>query len=95
MKSRSGLFMLLVVIMLVLAACGGAPASTEAPPEFIEPAATEPAATEAPAFEAPSFAEEPAAKEGESVSQDQVVGAGAVSACPQPPRMKFPTPRGI
>ena len=47
MKSRSGLFVLLVVIaMLVLAACGGAAAPTEAP-----------AATEAPAREAPAMAE--------------------------------------
>jgi hypothetical protein len=39
MKSRSGLFMLLMVAMLLLAACGGAAAPTEAP-----------AATEAPAM---------------------------------------------
>ena len=73
MKSRSGLFMLFVVIAtLVLAACGGAaPAPTEASPEFVEPAATEPpAATEAPAFESPSFAEEQAAKDGESIPQE-------------------------
>ena len=59
MKSRSGLFMLFVVIvMLVLAACGGAaPAATEAPVEIF--------AAEAPAME------EPAAKEGESLPQDQ------------------------
>lgn len=71
MKSRSALFMLFVVIaMLVLAACGGAaPAATEAPPDtgYVE----EFAATEAPAFEAPSIPEQPVAKEGESVAQDQ------------------------
>ena len=70
MRSRSGLFMLLVVVTLVLAACGGAaPAATEAPPEMNY--FGEPAAAEEPATEAPSFAEESAAKEGEAVSQDQ------------------------
>jgi len=82
MKSRSGLFMLFVLIaMLLLAACGaGAPAATEAPPEpgYVE----EFAATQPPAMEAPSFAEEPAAKEGESVSQDQ--GAEAAQLAPMP-----------
>jgi hypothetical protein len=67
MKSRSGLFMLFVFIaMLVLAACGGAaPAATEAPPNFVEAAATEaPAVAEAP------FVEQSVAKEEESVPQD-------------------------
>jgi hypothetical protein len=80
MKSRSGLFMLFVVIaMLVLAACG-APAATEAPPEpgYVE----ELAATEPPAFEPPSFAAEPAAKEGQSVAQDQAVGVEQLAPMP-------------
>jgi hypothetical protein len=84
MKSRSGLFMLLVILALVLAACGGAaPASTEAPPEFIEPAATEAPATEAPAEAAEIFAAEaPAAKEGENLSQDQAVEQEALAPMP-------------
>lgn len=82
MKSRSGLFMLFVVIaMLVLAACGAAaPAATEPPPNigYVEEAA----ATEAPALEAPSFAEEPAAKAGEDVTQDQAVGQALLAPMP-------------
>ena len=82
MKSRSGLFMLFVVVaMLILAACGGAaPAATEAPPEMdiFEKAA----ATEAPAMESPSFAEEPAAKEGESLPQDQAAGQAELAPMP-------------
>jgi hypothetical protein len=66
-----------VVATLVLAACGAAPA-TQAPLEYIEPAA----ATEAPAMQAPSFAEEPAAKEGENVEQDQA--AAEVPLVPMP-----------
>jgi hypothetical protein len=81
MKSRSGLFMLFVVIaMLVLAACGAAaPAATEPPPNigYVQ----ESAATEAPAFEAPSFAEEPAAKEGD-IPQDQAVGRVPLAPMP-------------
>ena len=70
MKSRSGLFMLFVVIvMLVLAACGGAaPAATEAPVEIF--------AAEAPAME------EPAAKEGESLPQDQSVAQDELAPMP-------------
>ena len=80
MKSRSGLFMLFVVIaMLVLSACGAA-AATEAPPDTVY--MEEPAATEPPAFEAPSFAEEPVAKEGESVVQDQAVGQAPLAPMP-------------
>jgi hypothetical protein len=65
MKSRSGLFMLFVLIaMLALAACGGAAApATEAPAEAGAP-------PEIFAAEAP-MAEQPAAKEGEPVPQDQ------------------------
>jgi len=72
MKSRSGLFMLFVLIaMLVLAGCG-APAATEAPSETVH--GEESAAQQLPALEAPPLAGEPAAKEGESVVQDQAVG---------------------
>jgi uncharacterized protein DUF4349 len=61
MKSRSGLFMLFVIAaMLILAACGGA-AATQAP-----------AATEAPAMPDVFSAQEPVAKNGEAVAQDQV-----------------------
>ncbi|HEU4743753.1 MAG TPA: DUF4349 domain-containing protein, partial [Anaerolineales bacterium] len=82
MKSRSGLFMLFaVIVMLVLAACGAAaPAATEPPPNsgYVEEAA----ATEAPALEAPSFAEEPAAKAGEDVPQEQAVGQAILAPMP-------------
>lgn len=97
MKSRSGLFVLFVVVAtLVLAACGGAaPAPTEAPPEFIEPAATEPpAATEAPVFESPSFAEEQAAKEGEGIPQDQAVGQAPLAPMPTAAAYEISDPSG-
>ena len=81
MKSRSGLFMLFVVIaMLVLAACGAAapatqaPAATEAPVEVF--------AAEAPAMEVPSVVEEAMAKEGESIPQDQAVGQAELALMP-------------
>jgi hypothetical protein len=79
MKSRSALFMLFVVIaMLVLAACGAAaPAATEAPPEYIEPAA----ATEAPAMEAPAY-EEPLEKQAEGIPQDQAVAEAPLAPMP-------------
>jgi hypothetical protein len=80
MKSRSGLFMSFVVIaMLVLSACGAA-AATEAPPDVFleEPAATEPPA----ATQAPAFPDQLAAKEGESVPQDQAVGAAQLAPMP-------------
>lgn len=74
MKSRSVLFMLPVVAMLVLAACGGA-AATESPVTF----SSEPvAATEAPAAEYDVFAE-PGAPEEKSMRQDQPVDAGAIA----------------
>ncbi len=51
MKSRSGLFMLLVIAaMLVLAACGGGAAATEAPVIYEAPAATEAPAVASDAF---------------------------------------------
>lgn len=73
MKARSGLFMLLIFVgMIVLAACGAAPATTQ--PTL---ARELPAATEAPAeFYAAGapVAEQPASKNGETVPQDQAVG---------------------
>src|SRR5688572_7879947 len=50
MKSRSVLFAcLLIVVMLLLAACG-APAATEVPPVYEAPATEAPAAAEAPSY---------------------------------------------
>lgn len=71
MKSRSGLFMLLVIAaMLVLAACGGA-AATEAPADYYEaPAATQ-APAQAPAMLEEFAAEQSAAANGEGVTQDE------------------------
>lgn len=78
MKSRSGLFMLLVVAaMLVLAACGGA-APAEAPfLERMEPAA----ATEAPAVANDAFAQEAAAAEKDLAAGQPAEG---VAALPMP-----------
>ena len=93
MRSRSGLFMLLVALTLVLAACGGAaPAATEAPPEmgYFE----EPAAMEAPATEAPAFAEEAVAQEGESLPQDQAVGQAALAPMPTAAAFEISNPSG-
>ena len=72
MRTRSGLLLLFVVIlMLLLAACGGAAPATQ------PPATEAPAATEVPAdyfaVGAP-LVEEPASKNGESLSQDQAPG---------------------
>lgn len=92
MKSRSGLFMLLVVVaMLVLAACGGAAPQWQAPPDigFVEEAATE-----APAVEAPSFVEEPAAKDGESLPQDPAVGQGELAPMPTAAAFEISNPSG-
>jgi hypothetical protein len=74
MKTRSGLFMLFVLIaMLVLAACG--PSATPAP-----------AATEAPVevfSDEQSAIEEPLAKtEGESAPQDQAAGQAPLAPMP-------------
>ena len=62
MKSRSVLFTLLVVGLLVLAAC--APAATEAPLSYIEPAA----ATEPPAYDEFAAQDQSASKVGEGES---------------------------
>jgi hypothetical protein len=80
MKSRSGLFMLLIVIfMLVLAACGGA-----------APARVAPAATEAPYIEAEAprtvndqFAQS-GAPVGKSSVQEQSLDANAPAPLPTP-----------
>jgi len=79
MKSRASLFMLLVLVaMLVLAACGGAAPATESPDVYIE----EPAATEAPAMPESFLAQESAAKNGEveGVPQDQAALAPMATA---------------
>ena len=79
MKSRSGLFMLLVVMaMLVLAACGGA-AATEAPLSYVEQAA----ATEAPAAAFDSFAEP-----GAVMDKALVEGQASIE---EPPLAPMPT----
>lgn len=72
MKSRSGLFMLfVVVVMLVLSACGGGAAPTEE--IFGLGYAEEPAATEAPAMPEVFLEEESAAKNAEGLAQDQAL----------------------
>jgi uncharacterized protein DUF4349 len=90
MKSRSALFMLSVLIaMLILAACGGgAPAATEAPPEYIEPAATE-----APVMEAPAY-EEPVEKQGEGIPQDQAVAEVPLAPLPTAAAFEISDPSG-
>jgi hypothetical protein len=87
MKTRSGLFMLFVVIlMLILVACGGAAPATQAP------AATE-ASVELFAAEAP-LAEQPAAKNGESLAQDQVVGQSPLAPLPTAAAYEISNPAG-
>lgn len=67
MKSRSGLFMLLVIVaVLVLAACGAA-AAPESPIDYVEA----PAATQAPASPEVFSAEQSVAKNDGSVTEDQ------------------------
>jgi uncharacterized protein DUF4349 len=94
MKARSGLFMLFVVIlMLVLAACGGAaPAATRAP-------ATEaPAATQAPAdyfaAEAPAVEGPVAKNEGASRVQDQALGQAPAAPLPTAAAFEISNPAG-
>jgi hypothetical protein len=82
MKSRSGLFMLFVLITMLLAACGAAAPATQAPLEVLEAAATEAPAMEAPAMAEPSFAGQSLSKEGESVSQDQALGQAPLAPMP-------------
>jgi hypothetical protein len=77
MKSRSGLFMLLVVVisMLVLAACGGAAPATEAP------AAVEPASMEIPPAANDQFVQG-AAPVGKSLVQEPSADANAPAPMP-------------
>jgi hypothetical protein len=91
MKSRSGLFMLLVLIAtLVLAACGGAASSTQPPEGFsVEPAP----ATEAPVYVEPGVPEE-AAKEAESPAQDQAVGQATLAPMPTAAAYEISNPAG-
>jgi hypothetical protein len=74
MKSRSGLFMLLVVIfMLVLAACGGAAPAREAP-----------AATEAPYIEAPGTVNDQLAQAGAPVEKSSAQEPSPDVNAPEP-----------
>ena len=79
MKSRSGLLMLLVLIVLALTACGGA-AATEAP-AAIEPPYIEAAATEAPAMQAPA-PDGLLEKQAEGIPQDQAVAEAPLAPLP-------------
>ena len=84
MKARSGLFMLLVVVLiLILAACGGAAPATQAP-AVEAPAATAEAAIEAPALsiESNSLAQAGAPEE-KMAGQDQALA--------QSPSVPLPT----
>lgn len=90
MKSRSGLFMLFVLVaMLVLAACGGAAApATQAP--LLE----RPAATEAPAMPETYAAQAPAEKQGEPLAQDQTGGAAPLAPMPTAAAYEISNPSG-
>lgn len=93
MKTRSGLFILFVVVaIIVLAACGGAVAPTQAPAAKELPAIE--AATEAPAFEAPSSAEELLAKQGEAVPQDQAAAEAPLAPLPTAAAYEISNPAG-
>jgi hypothetical protein len=92
MKSRSGLFILFVVIAtIVLAACGGVAAPTQPPPTYVE----ELAATEAPAagFESDAFAQSGAPEE-KMVGQNQVVGEAPLAALPTAAAFEISNPAG-
>lgn len=72
MKSRSGLFMLLVIAaMLALAACGGAAPASEAPVDVYEAPATEAPAEQAAALPEVFVAEQAADASGDGVTQDE------------------------
>lgn len=86
MKSRSGLFMLLVTAaMLVLAACGGA-AATEAPVEYN----AMPAATEAPAMPEMPAAEQSTAKNETGITDE----SAALAAMPTAAAYEISNPSG-
>ena len=90
MKSRSGLFMLFVLIaVLVLAACGGAAPSTQPPDVF----SVEPAATEASIYVEPGVPED-AAGEAESPAQDQAVGQATLAPMPTAAAYEISNPAG-
>jgi hypothetical protein len=79
MKSRSGLFLLLIVAaVLVLAACGGAAA-----PTIMEAPATE-AATQAPAMEAPLTANDQFVQAGAPAEKSASVGQAVDANAPAP-----------
>lgn len=81
MKSRSGLFLLLVVAAtLVLAACGGAAA-----PTIMEAPATQvPAATQAPAMEAPFAANDQVLQAGAPAEKSASAGQSVDANAPAP-----------
>src|SRR5215208_4326977 len=88
MKTRSGLFVLFVLIgMIILAACGGA-----------APATRVPAATEAPAevfaAEAPPVEESAAKNESALQSQDQAVGQAPSAPLPTAAAFEISNPAG-
>jgi Domain of unknown function (DUF4349) len=90
MKTRSGLFMLFVLVaVLALTACGGA-APTTSPEVFIEPAA----ATEAPAMAEPPFIEESVAKEGIAQDQAQAASVGPLAPMPTAAAFEISNPSG-
>jgi hypothetical protein len=94
MKSRSGLFILFVMIALsLLAACAGSPATvvpSEQEYDYIE----EPmeAATEAPAMEAPGFAEGPALSDEKLMEQPPA--DGVIQSLPTAAAYEIANPEG-
>ena len=91
MKTRSGLFLLVVLIaMLILAACGGAAPATQSPDVFMEA----PAATEAPAMAEPPFIEESMAREGIPQDQAQTAVDGPIAPMPTAAAFEISDPSG-
>src|SRR6266516_3322888 len=89
MKSRSSLFILFVLIaMLVLAACGGAPAATPVPPSY-----SGAPATQAPAEESNVLAQ-PGAGEQKTVGQDQTIGQSSLALLPTAAAYEISNPSG-
>ena len=92
MKSRSGLFMLsVVVVMLLLAACGAAPAATQAPADvgYVE----ELPATEAPALQAPAY-DEAVEKQAEGIPQEQAPAEALLAPMPTAAAYEISNPSG-